>query len=116
MNVLLRLATLLSGLFGSFAMAVGIYAFFTLYKNTVLAAMRASLVGTFALLTALTFVWHLRNLSDADDDTKLGRMLPITVIAFVIALVAIMAVAENSPDFRNFLARLDIAYELDDGH
>lgn len=115
MNVLLRLATLLSGLFGSLTMAVGIYAFFTLYKNSVLAAMHASLAGTFALLTALTLVWHLRNLTNTADDSKPGRMLPITIIAFVIALVAIMAAAEASPDFRYFLARLDIAYELNDG-
>lgn len=60
MNVLLRLVTLLSGLFGVMATGLGIYSFLTLYKNSVFVSARALLAGVFALLTAFAFAKQVR--------------------------------------------------------
>jgi len=60
MIVLLRLATLLSGLFGVIVTGIGIYALLTLYKNSVFVSARALLAGVFALLTAFALAKQVR--------------------------------------------------------
>jgi len=86
MIVLLRLATLLSGLFGVIVTGIGIYAFLTLYKNSVFVSARALLAGVFALLTAFALAkqvrlrerWHAASLTDtaeAPDSTLLENQM-----------------------------------------